>query len=105
MLEDDTLEVNNIKDFVNTGNWKPLIDIGLLDRTLEWLEFCSDLRLLKLKKDALNAENKFSPKISFDIVGAESYTKSDFMQTLKFSKIESAKYFIYRRNSLTSKYF
>ncbi len=103
ILEADTQEVNNLNEFISSGNWKPLMDYWLPYNTMEWLEFCADLRSLNMKIDSLNEQKDFIPKISFDIFGGEVYNILDNPKGLQLSKEEGAKYFVNVRDSLTAK--
>ncbi len=103
ILEADTQEVAKLNDFIDTGNWKPFIDYWLPYSTMEWLEFCAELRSLKSQIDSLNTTKHLNPKISFNIFGGESYNVFDNPQSLQISKEEGSKYFVQIRDSLTAK--
>ena len=103
ILEADTQEVAKLNAFIETGNWRPFIDYWLPYNTMEWLEFCTDLRSLKLQIDSLNANEHFFHKISFNIFGGESYNIFDNPQSLILSKEEGSKYFVNVRDSLTAR--
>ncbi len=103
ILEADTQEVAKLNDFIDTGNWEPFIDYWLPYNTMEWLEFCAELRSLKSQIDSLNTTKHLNPKISFSIFGGESYNVFDNPQSLQISKEEGSKYFVHIRDSLTAK--
>lgn len=103
ILEADTQEAAKLNEFIATGNWNPFIDYWLPYNTMEWLEFCSDLRLLKQQIDGLNTNKYLSHKISFNIFGGEPFNIFDNPQSLMLSKEEGSKYFVNIRDSLTAK--
>ena len=103
VLEADTQEVRKLNEFVSTGEWKPFVDYWLPYNTVEWLEFCADLRSLKLQIDSLNENQDFKPGISFSLYGGETGNIFDNPQFLHLSKKEGSKYFVNIRDSLTSK--
>lgn len=109
ILEADTQEVSKLNEFIVTGNWEPFIDYWLPYNTMEWLEFCADLRSLKLQIDSLNTNNHFKAKISLNIFGGESYNIFDNPQSLQLPQEEGSEYFVHIRDSLTAeniiKYF
>jgi hypothetical protein len=102
ILEADTQEVARLNEFISSGNWTPFIKYWLPYNTMEWFEFCANLRSLKLKLDSLNAAHDLSNKISFDIFGAEAYNIFDNPQILGLSIKEGSKYFVNIRDSLSA---
>lgn len=102
VLEADKQAVDNLKSFVSDGNWKVLADYWLPYNTLEWFEFCSELRQLHLRIDSLNASKALSHKIHLDLFGGESYNVFDDPTLLRLSKKEGAKWFTDARDSLAA---
>jgi hypothetical protein len=103
VLEADTQEVSKLNEFILTGNWEPFVDYWLPYNTMEWFEFCSELRSLKLQIDSLNTNGHLNHKISFNIFGGESYNIFDNPQSLQLSIEEGSEYFVHIRDSLTAK--
>jgi hypothetical protein len=102
VLEADTQEVSNLKNFIATGNLTPLIKFWLPYNTLEWIEFCEDLRNISLKVKSFN-EKKGVSKISFDIFAGETFNVFDNPEGIKRTREEAAKYFVNIRDSLSAK--
>ncbi|HVO75220.1 MAG TPA: hypothetical protein VMT35_14415 [Ignavibacteriaceae bacterium] len=103
ILEADTQEVAKLSEFIESGNWEPFIDYWLPYNTMEWLEFCAELRSLKLHIDSLNTNKHLPAKISFNIFGGEPYNNFDYPQSLQLSEEEGLKYFVQIRDSLSAK--
>ena len=103
VLEADTQEVRKLNEFISTGKWELFIDYWLPYNTMEWLEFCADLRSLKLQIDSLNENQDFKPGISFILYGGEAGNIFDNPQFLHLSKEEGSKYFVNERDSITAK--
>lgn len=103
VLEDDKQIVDNLKSFISAGDWKPLVDYWLPYNSMEWLEFCADLRALNLRIDSLDSRPGVRQKISFDILGGEASNIFDDPSLLRQSKEEGAKYFVGTRDSLSAR--
>ena len=101
ILEADTQEVSNLKQFLSTGNWKPLLEYWLPYCSLEWLEFCSNLRAFDNEIRELNERKDFN-KINFDIYGGEYGSIFDSPELLRDSKSEGSKFFINKRDSISA---
>ncbi len=101
ILEAGPQEVSILKQFISTGNWKPLLDFWLPYSTIEWLEFCADLRSVVDQINKINDHSYYS-KIRFDIFGGEESNIFDHPEFLKYSKSEGSKYFVNIRDSITS---
>ncbi len=101
ILEADTQEVAILNEFIATGDWKPFIDYWLPYNTMEWLEFCADLRSLKQRIDSLNTDSLH--KISFTLFGGEPGNIFDDPHILMLSKEDGSRYFVNVRDSLTAK--
>ncbi|MCL5030925.1 MAG: hypothetical protein M1480_18110 [Bacteroidetes bacterium] len=102
VLEADTQEVSNLKNFIATGNLTPLIKFWLPYNTLEWIEFCEDLRNISLKVKSFN-EQREVPKIYFDILAGETFNVFDNPEGIKRTREEDAKFFVNIRDSLSAK--
>lgn len=102
VLEADGRIVHNLDDFIATGNWRPLIDYWLPFNTMEWLEFCDDLRGLTLRIDSLNAGRGASRRIRFCIIGGESSDFLDDPRFLSMSRAQGNRYFVNIRDSLSA---
>ncbi len=102
VLEADTQEISNLKKFLLNGDYEPLIKFWLPYNTMEWLEFCADLKSLAAKIKKINEDKSFHHKINFDLFGGEAFNVFDSPKKYQFSKIEGIKYFINLRDSLTS---
>ncbi len=100
VLEADKQIVDNLKSFVSTGDLKPLVDYWLPNNTMEWLEFCSNLRALHQKIDSLNVRRRNGEKILFDIFGGEAFNVIDNPSLLRWSREEGTKDFVGVRDSL-----
>ncbi len=103
ILETDSEGIKNINEFLSTGNLEPLIQYWLPYRSLEWVEFYTDLRKLKLKIDSLNVKQKFIPNISLTLFGGENNNNFNHPEFLKMTREEGSKYFVNIRDSLTAK--
>jgi hypothetical protein len=101
VLEADSQEVSILKQFLLTGNWETLINYWLPYNTLEWLEFCSNIRSIYNTIGKLNSSNKL-PKINFDIYGGEEGNVFNTPKYLSYSISEGSKYFINQRDSITA---
>lgn len=102
VLEDDRQVVKSLNDFISTGNWKPLVGFWLPYNTMEWFEFCSDLRQLHLKIDSLNSSRSAAhARISLSIFGGERFIVFDHPQLLRMSKVQAMKWFVNTRDSLS----
>ena len=100
-LEADTQEVSILKQFLSTGKWKPLFDFWLPYNSMEWLEFCANLKSFTIEIEKLNERKNF-PKINFDILGGESSNIFDHPEFLRYSKLDGSKYFINTRDSISA---
>ncbi|MHB8339508.1 MAG: hypothetical protein ACYDEE_18995 [Ignavibacteriaceae bacterium] len=102
ILEADTQEVSNLKKFLLNGNYGSLLKFWLPYNTMEWLEFCADLREIDMKINKLNEDKNFTHKIHFDLSGGETYNVFDSPKKYQSSKIEGIKFFVNLRDSLAS---
>ena len=102
ILEADTQEVSNLKMFLLNGNYESLLKFWLPYNTMEWLEFCADLRALDMKINKLDEDKSFPHKINFDLSGGETYNAFDNPKKYQFSKIEGQKFFVDLRDSSAS---
>ena len=102
ILEADTQEVSNLKKFLLNGNYESLLKFWLPYNTMEWLEFCADLRALDMKIDKLDEDKSFSHKIHLDLSGGETYNVFDSPKKYQSSKIVGIKFFVNLRDSLAS---
>lgn len=102
VLEDDKQIVDNLRTFISTGDWKPLVHFWLPYNTMEWLEFCSDLRALCMRIDSVNARRAPGRRIKFGILGGEEYDIFDHPALLRLSKEEGAKEFVSLRDSMSA---
>jgi hypothetical protein len=103
ILEYDDQIVNLIKQFIETGNWEPVLNFCLPIGSLENLEFYNDLREFYLKVDSLNALPKYNSIITFDILGGEAFNVYNAPNKfLAKSKENAIRFFIDERDSLSS---
>ncbi|MHB8335844.1 MAG: hypothetical protein ACYDEE_00305 [Ignavibacteriaceae bacterium] len=102
ILEDDKEIIDNLKQYISTGNWKPVMHYWLPYSNMEMLEFYADIRTLNLKIDSLNARNDLKHRINFDIYGGEPFNVFDNPRLLQLSKEDGAKYFANIRDSVTA---
>ncbi len=103
VLEADSQTVNNLNNFISTGNWKTLVDYWAPYNTMEWLEFCSDLRTLHLRIDSLNHAQLSGERIDFTIFGGDAYNVFDHPEFLRMSRVQALKGFVDTRDSLSGK--
>lgn len=103
ILEADRQIVNNLKSFISGGDWGILARYWLPYNTLEWFEFCSELRQLHFKIDSLNSvKSAFKDSISLSIFGGEPYNVLDNSELLGLSKAQIAKGFVNLRDSVSA---
>lgn len=102
ILEADSEIIYYLREYLSTGNWKPFIDYWLPFNTLEWCEFCADLRSIKLKIEEQNAFRGREDQIKFEIFGGETDNVFNNPKHLGNSKEDGFKFFINKRDSLTA---
>ncbi|OQX84677.1 hypothetical protein B6D60_08915 [candidate division KSB1 bacterium 4484_87] len=102
VLEWDDEIIAKINGYLETGNLDDLVEYWLPYRSLEMLEFLSDLRQFHLKINLMNNELSESAKIHFEIIGGEVSNLFNDVRLLKQSKYEGVKYFVHDRDSLAA---
>ncbi len=102
ILEADTQEVSVLKRFISSGDWEPFLKYWLPYNSLEWLEFCSNLRSFENEIKQFN-EDKDNAKINFDIFGGEDGNIFDQPKMLSYSELEGSKLFVDKRDSISAK--
>ena len=100
-LEEDSRTADLIRHYLNSGDFKPLLDFILPNTSLERLEFYADLRRICLRIDSLNAAIAAARQITFDVQGPEAGDILD-TSTLSLSESEAHEYFLRDRDSLAS---
>lgn len=101
-LEEDSVTVNKITEYIRTGNWHVLFDYFLPFTILERFEFYNDLRKIYLKVDSLNQSLPENKIIHFNILGAE-YGSGIYSDTLLNMDAQTSKrYFVQKRDSFSA---
>lgn len=100
ILETDEQIINILKQYIESGDLKPVLNFCLPFVSLEDLEFYIDLRRICTKIDSINIDKPSNQNISFDIFGGESGSVFNYPGMLGASKEKSFSFFQNIRDSL-----